>query len=75
MRAELAEVLGTERFLRKIDIATQITHPPVLSLHDSGARPTGRRRRPLVSRQTDGGMSPTPQGIQQRSCSISSEEP
>ena len=36
MRPEVAESLGSERFLREIEIAAQLTHPHILPLHDSG---------------------------------------
>lgn len=36
LRPELAAVLGSERFLREIEIAAQLTHPHILPLHDSG---------------------------------------
>ena len=36
LRPDLAAALGTERFLREIEVAAQITHPHVLPLHDSG---------------------------------------
>src|SRR5262245_32318993 len=37
LNAELAAVLGTERFLREIEIAAGLNHPHVLPLYDSGA--------------------------------------
>lgn len=37
LRPELAAALGPDRFLREIEIAAQLTHPHILSLHDSGA--------------------------------------
>ena len=37
MRPELAETLGTERFLREVEIAAQLSHPNILPVHDSGA--------------------------------------
>jgi serine/threonine-protein kinase len=33
---DLASALGTDRFLREIDIAARLTHPHILPLHDSG---------------------------------------
>ncbi len=36
LRPELAASLGPERFLREIGIAARLTHPHILSLHDSG---------------------------------------
>ena len=36
LRPELAESLGTERFLREIGIAARLSHPNILPLHDSG---------------------------------------
>ncbi|MEK7668280.1 MAG: protein kinase [Gemmatimonadota bacterium] len=36
LRPELAASLGAERFLREITIAANLTHPPILPLHDSG---------------------------------------
>jgi serine/threonine-protein kinase len=36
LRLELTAVLGMERFLREIAIAANLTHPHILSLHDSG---------------------------------------
>ncbi|HEV8264990.1 MAG TPA: serine/threonine-protein kinase, partial [Gemmatimonadales bacterium] len=33
---ELAAGLGTDRFLREIQIAARLTHPHILPLHDSG---------------------------------------
>src|SRR6266849_9355296 len=37
LRPELAAALGTERFLREIEIAAQLQHPHILPLYDSGA--------------------------------------
>ena len=37
LRAELAEALGAERFLREIRIAARLEHPHILALFDSGA--------------------------------------
>ena len=36
LRPELAAMLGTDRFLREIEIAAQLNHPHILPLHDSG---------------------------------------
>ena len=36
LRPELSTELGAERFLREIDIAARLTHPHILTLHDSG---------------------------------------
>ena len=36
LRPELAAALGSERFLREIEIAAGLTHPHILPLHDSG---------------------------------------
>ena len=36
LRPEFAQAIGSERFLREIEIAASIAHPHVLPLHDSG---------------------------------------
>ena len=36
MRPELAAAVGTERFLREIQISAGLDHPHILPLHDSG---------------------------------------
>ncbi len=36
LRAEIAAVLGAERFLREIETAARLNHPHILPLHDSG---------------------------------------
>lgn len=36
LHPELASTVGSERFLREIRIAAQLTHPHILPLHDSG---------------------------------------
>ncbi len=36
LRPEVAACLGSQRFLREIDIAARLTHPHILPLHDSG---------------------------------------
>src|SRR6266436_5291230 len=36
LRSEVAAALGSERFLREIQIAARLNHPHILPLHDSG---------------------------------------
>jgi serine/threonine-protein kinase len=36
MRPELAATLGSERFLREVEIAGRLNHPHILPMHDSG---------------------------------------
>ena len=36
MRPELAATLGSERFLREVEIAARLSHPHILPMHDSG---------------------------------------
>jgi eukaryotic-like serine/threonine-protein kinase len=36
LRPELAEAVGSERFLREIEIAARLHHPHILALYDSG---------------------------------------
>jgi eukaryotic-like serine/threonine-protein kinase len=36
LRPELGAALGTDRFLREIQIASRLNHPHILALHDSG---------------------------------------
>ncbi|MCJ7627213.1 MAG: protein kinase, partial [Longimicrobiales bacterium] len=36
LRPEVSVALGRERFLREIEVAARLTHPGILSLHDSG---------------------------------------
>jgi hypothetical protein len=36
LRADLAASLGSERFLKEIQISARLTHPHILSVHDSG---------------------------------------
>jgi serine/threonine-protein kinase len=36
MKPEIAHDLGTERFLREIETVARLSHPNILSLHDSG---------------------------------------
>ncbi|MHC4092958.1 MAG: protein kinase domain-containing protein, partial [Planctomycetota bacterium] len=36
LKPELAEGLGSERFLREIETAAALTHPHILPLYDSG---------------------------------------
>ncbi len=37
LRPELAAAIGSDRFLREIEIAAGLSHPNILPLHDSGA--------------------------------------
>ncbi|MGH7497263.1 MAG: serine/threonine-protein kinase [Gemmatimonadales bacterium] len=37
LRPELSQSLGTDRFLREIQVAAQLTHPHILPVFDSGA--------------------------------------
>src|SRR2546423_3471661 len=37
LRADLAAVLGPDRFLREIEIAARLQHPHILPLYDSGS--------------------------------------
>ena len=41
LRRELIDAVGAERFLREIRIAAQLTHPNILTVHDSGESPDG----------------------------------
>ena len=36
LQPELAAALGTQRFLREIEVAAALTHPHIVPLHDSG---------------------------------------
>jgi len=36
LRPELSATLGSDRFLREIQVAARLTHPHILALHDSG---------------------------------------
>ena len=36
MRPELAATLGSDRFLREVQVAAQLSHPHILPMHDSG---------------------------------------
>jgi serine/threonine-protein kinase len=36
LRPELAATLGGDRFLREVEIAAQLNHPHIVSMHDSG---------------------------------------
>ena len=50
LRPELAATLGAERFLREIKTAAGLTHPHILTVHESGEADgllrSGRRRAP-----------------------------
>jgi serine/threonine protein kinase len=37
LKPELSQSLGTDRFLREIEVAAQLTHPHILPVFDSGA--------------------------------------
>ena len=39
LHSELAQSLGTERFLREVKLAARLQHPHIVSLHDSGEVP------------------------------------
>jgi len=41
LNAELSVSVGPERFRREIELAAQLQHPHILSVHDSGETPTG----------------------------------
>ena len=41
LRPDLASTIGAERFLREIDVAARLTHPNILTLHDSGSAEGG----------------------------------
>jgi serine/threonine protein kinase len=50
LRPEVAAALGTDRFLREIQIAANLTHPHILALYDSGrARAGGTTAGPAAS--------------------------
>jgi serine/threonine-protein kinase len=42
VRADIARMLGRERFAREIEIAARLSHPHILPLHDSGEETTER---------------------------------
>ncbi len=48
LRPELAAALGTERFLREIEIAAQLHHPHILPLYDSGEVHAERSEGPSI---------------------------
>ena len=39
LRPELSQSLGTDRFLREIEVAARLTHPHILPVFDSGRLP------------------------------------
>src|SRR5690349_8021855 len=45
MHPEIAQSLGTERFLREIAMTANLRHPHILPLYDSGAVPEGHSER------------------------------
>jgi hypothetical protein len=54
LRPELAAVLGPDRFLREIEVASKLTHPHILPVYDSGragapAEPLTANRQPPTS--------------------------
>ncbi len=51
LRAEVAASLGTDRFLREIQIAANLTHPHILALYDSGR---------VTAPQSGGGVAGSP---------------
>jgi serine/threonine protein kinase len=66
LRPELAATLGTERFLREIEIAAQLNHPHILPLLDSGEAdgffwegrlPTTSKRRVQIMIDPSGGRT------------------
>ena len=36
LKADFSATIGSDRFLREIDIAANLTHPHILALHNSG---------------------------------------
>jgi len=54
LKPELSAVLGSERFLREIEIAATLQHPHILPLYDSGQLP-GARAEPGSLPGTEGG--------------------
>ena len=48
LRPELAEALGTERFLREIQVAARLRHPHIIPLFDSGQIPASGDSPPIL---------------------------
>ena len=42
LRPDVGAALGRERFTREIKVAAGLQHPHIVSVHDSGATPTGQ---------------------------------
>ena len=55
LRPDLTAAVGPDRFLREIEIAANLTHPHILTLHDSGEADGFRLR-------SDSGLDPVVTG-------------